>query len=165
MQTTLFENPARRGLPAAHAIDPASCAHPRAAEPDPDDDFVAMLGAYRCSGGLARADEVVSRLEQGRGPGLATLARWVVERNVISFEWRGETWLPWFQFKPAGHVPAPALVAVLAELSAVYDGWELAHWFARPNSALAGRTPVDVIGADADAVRQAARADRFVAKG
>jgi len=35
---------------------------------------------------------------------------------------------------------------------------------ARPNSALAGRRPVDAIAVDADGVRQAARGDRFIAK-
>lgn len=54
---------------------------------------------------------------------------------MISFEWQQQAWLPWFQFRRADHQPDPALRAVLAELGSVYDGWELAHWFARPNSA------------------------------
>ena len=153
--------------PAAtlHGFTLPTCAHPRAAEVDADDAFIAMLAAYRCSGGLSRADEVIGLLEQHGGPGVATLARWIARRSVISFEWRGETWLPWFQFKHPDRMPDPALLAVLAELTSVYDGWELAQWFVRPNSALAGRLPVDVIAVDADAVRQVARADRFIAKG
>lgn len=130
-----------------------------------DGQFVAMLDAYRPSGGLAHADEVVAHIGLRPGAGVAVLARWIVERHVISFVWQSQTWLPWFQFKRQQGMPSPELVCVIAELTAVYDTWELAQWFAQPNSALAGVAPVDVIGADADAVVQAARRDCFVANG
>ena len=99
------------------------------------------------------------------GPGGATLARWIVEHSVISFEWQSQTWLPWFQFADPARVPEPSLTAVLAELTAVYDGWELAHWFVRPNSALAERWPVQALASNPAGVLQAARADRFVVQG
>lgn len=130
-----------------------------------DEDFVALLQAYRCSGGLARGDEVAALLERRNKLCIAVLARWIVERSVISFEWQAQTWLPWFQFARPDPVPEPALAAVLAELAAVFDGWELACWFVRPNSALAGRTPVQARATDPAAVLQAARADRFAVKG
>lgn len=168
MQTTLVSNPApalRNSGPAPLDGSAQPCAHPRWSAPDLDDAFVAMLGAYRCSGGLARVDEVVTLLERGGQPAVATLARWIVERSVISFEWQAQTWLPWFQFRRADRVPDPALLAVFAELAAVYDGWELAHWFARPNAALGGGAPADLIISVPGAVLQAARADRFIARG
>lgn len=127
--------------------------------------FVALLQAYRCSGGLARADDVAALLEHRRGPFIAVLARSIVERRVISFEWQAQTWLPWFQFARPDPLPEPALAAVLAELTAVYDGWELACWFVRPNSALAGRTPLQVRATDPAALLQAARVDRYAANG
>jgi hypothetical protein len=167
MQATLVTTstpPMRHGL-APLGGGPGPCAHARAPAFDADATFVAMLGAYRCSGGLARVDEVVTLLEGAGHPAVATLARWIVDCSVIGFEWEAQTWLPWFQFGAADHVPGPALRAVIAELHSAYDGWELAHWFARPNSALAGCAPVDRIVHDADAVLQAARADRFIAKG
>ncbi len=167
MQTTLVTHPVpplRHG-PALQGRVPEPCAHAQGRAFDADAAFVAMLSAYRCSGGLARVDEVVTLLEGGGHSAVAALARWIVERSVISFEWQGQTWLPWFQFGAAGHVPGPAVRAVIDVLGTVYDGWELAHWFARPNSALAGCAPVDRIVSHADAVLQAARADRFIAKG
>lgn len=130
-----------------------------------DDEFVTMLNAYRGSGGLARADEVVALLERRGRPGVSALARWIVERSVISFEWQAQTWLPWFQFAHPQQVPEPSLGAVLAELATVYDGWDLAHWFVRPNSALAERRPVEALARDPAGVLQAARADRFVVRG
>jgi hypothetical protein len=36
------------------------------------------------------------------------------------------------------------------------DGCDMAHWFARPNSALAGGAPLQHIACDPDAVLQAA---------
>ena len=54
---------------------------------------------------------------------------------------------------------------VLAELSPVLDGWALAAWFARPNSWLNDRSPVDTLDSNLAAVLAAARADRFVASG
>lgn len=130
-----------------------------------DRHFVAMLSAYRRSGGLARADEVVTLLDRRGLPGVATLARWIVERRVISFEWQLQTWLPWFQFKRLEQVPDPAVAALFSESTAVCDGWELAQWFARPHPALSGHAPVDLVTSDPDAVLQAARADRFAAQG
>jgi len=52
-----------------------------------------------------------------------------------------------------------------AKLRAAFDDWDLASWFAQPNSWLHGAAPVDAIGHDLSAVLQAARADRFIAIG
>lgn len=130
-----------------------------------DDEFVTLLNAYRGSGGLARADEVVALLERRGRPGVSLLARWIVECRVIGFEWQAQTWLPWFQFADPQRLPEPSVGAVLAELATVYDDRELAHWFVRPNSALAGRRPVDALARDPAGVLRAARADRFVVHG
>jgi hypothetical protein len=93
---------------------------------------------------------------------VAQLARWIVERRLISVEWQGQTWLPWFQFKHLGRLPDPAMQAVLAEWAGVCDDGAAARWFTRANSMLAGRTPIAVFDDDPGAVLQAARADRFV---
>ena len=141
----------RRVVPPQHHAPTATPARPRAWDAiGSDGDFVSMLDAYRRSGGLARACEAINVLEPRRGPDLATLARWIVERRVISFAWQTQTWLPWFQFKCVDRFPDSALELVVAELAAVYDDWEMAHWFARPNSILAGRMPVERVGDDPD---------------
>jgi hypothetical protein len=114
---------------------------------------------------VLRADEVVGLDGHPRGPDVATLARWIVKRQVVALEWQSQTWLPGFQFDPADMVPLPTLDAVLAPLRGVYDAWELADWFARPSNWLGDRPPIDLFASDLPAVIQAARADRFVFTG
>ena len=164
MQPTSTPAPATGGASARPAAAPHRGRSAAIARPA-DDRFVELLKAYRVSGGLARADEVVAQLDRDGHAGVAVLARRIVERRVICFEWQAQTWLPWFQFRRDDQGLEPAVAAVLAELAAVYDGWEIADWFARPNSALDGFAPVDALTCGAGAVLQAARADRFVATG
>jgi hypothetical protein len=59
----------------------------------------------------------------------------------------------------------PQLAPILAELCGVFDAWELANWFARPNSTLDGLTPAEAFGNDHTLVLQAARTDRFAIEG
>jgi hypothetical protein len=127
--------------------------------------FVALLDAYRHSGGLVRADEASQLLERHHGPESTPLARWIAQRSVIYFDWQDEDWLPWFQFSCAGAQPPAAVRAVLVEINPVFDAWEVAQWFVRPNSALGDYLPLDILGEDPAAVLQAARRDRYMAKG
>ena len=55
-------------------------------------------------------------------------------------------------------------VAALDYAIGVID-WTIAIWFAQPNSWLADQRPVDLLHCNLAAVVQAARADRFVARG
>ena len=128
-----------------------------------DDQFVAMLNAYRGSGGLARDGELVALSRHRSGPDADTLAKWIAEREVIGFEWQSRTWLPVFQFNLFDMTRPPALEQVLAELNPVYDSWELANWFAQPNPWLADRVPAETLELDPFSVLQAARASRFIA--
>lgn len=130
-----------------------------------DGQFIEMLKAFRCSGGLARADEVVALCKRRGGPRVDMLASWIVAREVIAIEWRGQTWLPFFQFKQADMSPPLGLMQVLTELNPVYDPWAVATWFGRPNEWLDECTPIDMMSVDLDAVLAAARADRAVAHG
>ena len=143
--------------------------HQRLTQAHPDRQFISMLNNYRGNGGLARADEVLQLGGYGAGLDVATLARWIVERDVISFEWREQTWLPLFQFDRPSMSIRRELKAVLNELQGVYDPWELAEWFARLNSSLEGCSPADVIHSERaghlSAVLQTARIDRFAAQG
>jgi hypothetical protein len=54
--------------------------------------FMEMLDSYRVTSGLARAQEVFTMYEVQNGGDVATLARWIVKRNVVSFcplDWDG----------------------------------------------------------------------------
>ena len=130
-----------------------------------DQRFVALMNAYRGCGGLARAQEVLELFVHRGGPDVATLARWVVQGDVLCFDWHNDSWMPLFQFDPGDMHPLPELRPVLAELQGVYSPWEMAEWFIESNPWLPDGTPADRLGSDAGSVLDAARADRFVANG
>lgn len=112
-----------------------------------------------------RTHEVVERFERLKGPNDLMLMGWIVNRQVIFFEWQSQSWLPWFQFTRIDMTPQPQLKPVFAELMSAYDSWEIASWFVRPNPWLAECLPVDHLLVDLPAVLHAARADRFIANG
>lgn len=162
----MFMVDAELAAPVRNRTEPPHVSpHVPALEVRGDNQFIAMLNAFRDSGGLSRAEDVVRRFPDAGGADMATLRRWVERRQVIGFDWEMQTWLPLFQFDRISMTPRPELGPVFAELKSVYDPWELAHWFARPNSSLGGRRPVDAITRNMAAVCNAARADRFVALG
>ena len=149
---------------SSHAKPPADAGSARWGA---DQQFIAMLDAYRGSGGLARDEEVVSLFSRCGGPSMVTLARWIVNRSVICFEWQSHSWIPLFQFDRDNELhPSASLQPVYSELACVYDPWEMGNWFARPNPWLADLAPVDaMVGGNREAVLDAARADRFAANG
>ena len=124
-----------------------------------------VLHAYRRTGGLASGDELTRLLRRHTSQPISMLARWIVERHVVSFEWQGEYLLPMFQFDPAGIAVRRPVSAVLDEFDGAFDDWNVATWFALPNAWLGDEAPVDVLERDPHAVLQAARADRFIARG
>jgi hypothetical protein len=127
--------------------------------------FEEIEAAYRNSGGIASDADVVSMLRKCSDQPISQLARWIVARDVVSFECEGTNWLPLFQFEREAPTVRPAVTAVVRELVEVFDDWELANWFALPNNWLQGRTPLDAVAAHPSAVCEAARADRFIARG
>ena len=130
-----------------------------------DRQFLTMKGAYARTGGLAFGDEVARLLRRRSEQPISTLARWIVARTIVTFEWRSQTLIPLFQFDPLDMSHRAGTVAVIRELSDVFDDWELASWFAQPNVWLHDATPVDAIRDDQPGVLQAARVDRFIARG
>jgi hypothetical protein len=104
-------------------------------------------------------------LRQRTSQPISMLARWIVERRVVSFGLRGEYLVPMFQFEGAYMAVRRSVSAVLAELKGVFDDWDLAIWFASPNDWLGEHAPLHVLPIDPHAVLQAARADRFIAQG
>ena len=152
-------------LLARHAPDAVNGPHPRTQQGHADHQFVAMLNAYRGSGGLGRTEEILKMLKQYEDGALTKLASWILKKKVICFEWRSQTWLPWFQFHHADMRPQPELAPVLAELTPVFDPLETANWFAQPNPWLAECLPANTLLVNPPGVLQAGRADRFVAAG
>lgn len=125
--------------------------------------FMDMLDAYRCSGGLARAQEIFTIYKSQNGADVATLARWIVKREVISFDWQSKVWLPLFQFNRVRMAPHAGLQPVLAILNPVFTPWETALWFTHPNPWLDGCTPANSLETGAQSVLHAANADCLIA--
>lgn len=128
-----------------------------------DIEFIELLDRFRDSGGLANLAEVEAMAAVRRRTG--SLGEAIAAHGVLAFGWQHTTWLPLFQFAAADLSVRPALAAVLAELSPVFDRVTLARWFVQSNCSLGGRCPVQVVEVDAMAVIDAARIDRFVAAG
>ena len=127
--------------------------------------FEAMSNAFRPHGGFVSGDDATQRLRRLSDQSLSTLERWLVSRKVLNVWWRDQTLMPMFQFDLENMAIKPACARVVDELKAVFDDWELALWFATPNTWLDCATPVALLASDAFAVLQAARADRFISRG
>jgi hypothetical protein len=170
MSATLLQRDPRRWPEAASASEAAMrssfCALPTpAGHGVADHQHLQMVHAYRRAGGLVSSDEVALRLRRHTAQPISVLARWIVARNVVSFVWQSQTLLPLFQFDLSDMSLRGGATEVVEELSGAFDDWELATWFARPNSWLRYAAPVDMMDADQPAVLQAARADRYIARG
>lgn len=125
----------------------------------------AMLAAFWDTGGIARGDDLARLLEERDRGESKRLPAMIASGHVFGFEWHREFWVPMFQFDLQNLTLKAGPGVVLAELSPVFNGWELASWFAEPNSSLHGSRPVDMLDSDLAAVLEAARVDRFVAAG
>ena len=126
-------------------------------------DFEAMLTAYLWSGGIARHQEVTTRLQEESNGGPSNLGKLIDSHAVFAFDWRGSLWLPMFQFKLPEMYVKPQARKVLAELAGVFDGWSMAVWYLQQNSWLDNRRPLDLLDKHPSAVVLAARGDRFIA--
>jgi hypothetical protein len=130
-----------------------------------NEEFVAVLDTYRDLGGLARGQEVASMTVNRCGPNVRALASWILERQLLSFEWQRQIWIPLFQFNRDTMVPHRGLFEVLAALAHTFAPWEQATWFAQANGWLGKRIPASVLPLDYEAVADAARADVLLAAG
>jgi hypothetical protein len=130
-----------------------------------DEGFISMLDRYRASGGIASGTELAERKTQCEDSGLAALAKLILSGEVFSFEWRGNFWIPLFQFNSHDLSTRHCVGQVLRELSNVFDGWTLAVWFIQANAWIEHKKPIDLLDSDLPKVIHAARADRYVALG
>lgn len=147
--------------PALNAVNfPAQ----RVEESCPDPQFIALLEGYRCSGGLARGQEVFALAQRCQPSKVQPLANWIVNAEVICFDWQSKMWLPLFQFDSFDMTPQPGLDQVLAALRPAYDSWQLARWFVQANPWLAWQTPADTLLPDLAAVLHAAHTDPRVVR-
>ena len=127
--------------------------------------FDEMIGVYSASGGTSTADDLAQLLEERNSGSFGNIAKYIVSRDIVSFEWRNHYWIPLFQFDIDDMSIKQGVLKVMQELSPVLDDWTLALWFTEPNVWLNGNRPVYRIDSHISEVLDAARADRFVAAG
>lgn len=119
--------------------------------------FIAMLEAFRATGGTAPGEIVGRLLEEHQVGNAVSLAKLIYTGQAFGFEWRDSLWLPMFQFDANDLTLKASAQSVRAELPSLWSGWSVATWFAAPNARLDDRTPADVFDSDLDAVMRAAR--------
>ena len=127
--------------------------------------FRSMSSVYQRTGGLATGDAVAQRLAIFSDQPISVMARWIVDRIVVSFRWQSQTLVPLFQFDTAPMSLHAEVADIVRELIPAFDDWETALWFSEPNGWLGGGVPAEMVLRHRGAVLEAARADRFVALG
>ena len=119
-------------------------------------DFIALLEAFRATGGTATGEIVARLLEEHQVGNAVSLAKLIYTGQVFSFEWRAKQWIPMFQLDEYLALKVGAQ-RVRSELPSLWSGWALAVWFAAPNTRLAGSSPADMLDSDINAVLHAAQ--------
>jgi hypothetical protein len=119
--------------------------------------FIALLEAFRATGGTAPGEVVGRLLEEHKVGNATSLAKLVYTGQVFGFEWRASLWIPMFQFDADDLTLTAGAQLVRAELPSLWPGWTLACWFAAPSAQLGGRCPADMIDSDLAAVLRTAR--------
>ena len=143
---------------AAHGLGHAAGALQRRLKNRP---AAAMIDAFNRASGLVHGDEMARLLRRRHSQPLSLLARWIVSREIVTVPVQGQTLIPLFQFDMPSATPHASLRPVLQELCPVFTDWELAMWFASPNTWLANQAPVAALLTDACSVVRAAQMDRY----
>ena len=120
--------------------------------------FIALLEAFRATGGTAPGAIVGRLLEEHQVGNAVCLAKLIYTGQAFGFEWRDSLWIPMFQFDANDLALKASAQCVRAELPSLWSGWQVATWFAAPNARLDGRSPADRLAPDLEAVVQAAQA-------
>jgi hypothetical protein len=120
-----------------------------------------LLEAFRATGGTAPGATVARLLEDHQSGEVVSLAKRVFTKQLFGFDWRGNFWIPMFQLRADDLAVKLEPQRVRAALPSEWSGWTLACWFAAPNPRLNGRSPVNALDADFDAVVRAATSREF----
>lgn len=146
LEAALFaDSDARNSDEASHRSSPAGS------------DFIALLAAFRRSGGTVPAallGELHAQCQVERAPGLQVLFD---RGELFAFDWRGHFWVPLFQLEADRLTVKVSAREVRAILPRSWSGWDLATWFTAPHALLQNLSPVDVLDASAAEVISAAR--------
>ncbi|WP_377156351.1 hypothetical protein ACFJIX_29210 [Roseateles sp. UC29_93] len=124
-----------------------------------------LVQSYRRSGGLIEANALALHLRERCDQPISRLARWIVGRDIVVVAGHGALLVPLFQFDADTGEVLVVVRQVLDELNGAFDDREVADWFVQPNCWIDDHWPLDLLRSDPAAVVEAARADRFIARG
>lgn len=124
-------------------------------------EFIALLKAFRRSGGTAPSSLLAPLYAQHRFEGAPSVHNLIDGGDLFGFPWRAAFWIPLFQFDADRFTIKSVAREVRCELPPSWSGWELATWFAQPHALLEDRSPVDLLDAFAGDVLVAARSHRL----
>ncbi|MDM0066748.1 antitoxin Xre/MbcA/ParS toxin-binding domain-containing protein [Variovorax sp. J31P207] len=152
-----------------YVLQAIPCGHPARVSADGvakrDAAFVALLNAYRATGGLVRGNDLAHLMASRASGDPASLSRSMAAGEILCFDWNETFWIPAFQLDRESLGTGQATRLLLAELSGAFDGWAAAQWLVAANAWLGERTPLELLGTHLEAVLDAARADSFIARG
>lgn len=124
-----------------------------------------LAGRYAAHGGVARGDEVAGLLRACMEQPVSALARWIVCGDLVRIQ-DGEQWLlPLFQFDFRRGRLLDAVTLAVRELRDPLEPDAIARWFVEPHPLLRGTPPARLAAVDAAAVVDAARFERWWARG
>jgi hypothetical protein len=118
--------------------------------------FIALLKAFRRSGGTVPSGIFGALFAQRQCAGAPRLQTLIERGEVLAFEWRADLWIPLFQFDADDFSIKASAREVRAELPVCWSAWRVATWFVQPQSCLGDCSPVDVLDqGKADVIRAA----------
>lgn len=118
--------------------------------------FIALLEAFRATGGTAPGEFVGRLLEEHQVGNAVSLTKLISTGQAFGFKWRDSLWMPMFQFDANDLVLKVSAQRVRAGLPSLWSGWNVATWFATPNVRLGGHTPANALDSDVEAVIRSA---------
>lgn len=84
--------------------------------------------------------------------------KWKIAGKLFALRHEGIDYFPIYGLDPVtGYRPIVGLENVVAILTPTKSGWDMAFWFASPNTFLGGKRPKDVVLQDVASVMRAAR--------
>lgn len=116
-----------------------------------------LIADYTSRGGILLAAQVLERLRARRPQPLSVLARWITDRDVISFTFKDRLLLPAFQFQLGDMAVLSPVQESIKALRPMLSDLEIAQWFLMPNNYVGGNRPIECIAEHPEVVERAAR--------
>jgi hypothetical protein len=123
-----------------------------------------LMSSFGEQGGVASSDEVIGLMRPYWRQPISMLARWIVTRQLVNFNWRTQLLLPLFQFDRPRMTPREGVVDAVRVLAEGLDDEAIALWFVEPNPWLRGASPMSAEFSDPDGLLEAARHARALRK-